>query len=71
MESVWIVSSGENGACGDVVSGGVFNRKPSEKRVMGLSKPRFGPWVRFKSVKSVSRWQSGCDFLLLEKHEVQ
>lgn len=69
MECVWIVLAGECGEGGCVV--GVYGRKPSEKRVVSLSTPHGGSWVRVKSEKGSSRWQSGRDFLLLEKHEVK
>ncbi len=71
MKTVWVVTHGENGEGGNIAA--VFARKPSQKAVTSLKTPHFGrQWEREGGWEGDEmRWESGCDFLLVEKCKVQ
>jgi len=69
MNSVWILSRGENGEGSEILR--VYATKPKSKQV--LSDANRGRVLYFKTwVKSgTNRWESGCDFLELKKYKVK
>lgn len=63
---VWVVSNGERGEYGEVV--GVFSSRQRAKTRALRCKACFGDWKQ--DPDDPNEWESGCDFVRIERHEV-
>lgn len=66
--NVWVVLNGEHCEGGTVV--GVFSSRQRAKTRALKCEARFDDWKQAKDPDDPNEWESGCDFVRIEQHEV-